>query len=156
VSSDPFIAYTSNVFAILSLRSLTFVGGSHRSIYVPAVRVRRCARFCKYYDVVVDIYKIPIGIPLAGLRFSFSGWSGGSNKALLRFLSRRPGLAHRGDSGNVGLNLPRNIAKIISQSRAAACAVGYSCRCYRGSPFQIFAKLNYPLTSKLTHVAAIG
>jgi tellurite resistance protein TerC len=66
VTLDPFIVYTSNVFAILGLRSLYFLlaGVMDRFVYLKpglaAVLVFVGAKM-----LLVDVYKVPIGISLA-------------------------------------------------------------------------------------------
>jgi tellurite resistance protein TerC len=60
ITLDPFIVYTSNVFAILGLRSLYFLlaNALTRFVYLkPAISVLLC--FVGIKMVVVDFYKIP-------------------------------------------------------------------------------------------------
>ena len=65
ITPDPFIVYTSNVFAILGLRSLYFAlsGIMHRFKYLiyglAAVLIFVGIKMC-----LVDVYKMPIGISL--------------------------------------------------------------------------------------------
>lgn len=65
ITPDPFIVYTSNVFAILGLRSLYFAlsGIMHRFKYLiyglAAVLIFVGIKMC-----LVDVYKVPIGISL--------------------------------------------------------------------------------------------
>jgi tellurite resistance protein TerC len=66
ITHDPFIVLTSNVFAILGLRSLTFClsGLLDKFIYLrPALAV--VLLFIAAKMVIADWYKIPIGISLA-------------------------------------------------------------------------------------------
>ena len=66
VTSDPFLVYTSNVFAILGLRSLYFLlaGVVHRFVYLKyglaAVLV-----FVGTKMMLVDVYKVPVVWSLA-------------------------------------------------------------------------------------------
>jgi tellurite resistance protein TerC len=66
VTDDPFIVYTSNVFAILGLRSLYFLlaGAMDRFAYlkygISAVLV-----FVGFKMLISDLYKVPIGLSLA-------------------------------------------------------------------------------------------
>ena len=66
ITVDPFIVYTSNVFAILGLRALYFAlaGLAHRFHYLhyglAAILV-----FVGIKMLLVDVYKIPIGIALS-------------------------------------------------------------------------------------------
>jgi tellurite resistance protein TerC len=65
VTQDPFIVYTSNVFAILGLRSLYFVlaGVIDRFYYLKA-GLSAVLIFIGAKMVLADIYKIPIGLSL--------------------------------------------------------------------------------------------
>jgi len=110
VSTDPFIVYTSNVFAILGLRSLYFLLAGVIDLFAYLrYGLGAVLGFVGIKMLLVDIYKIPIGISLAvvagiltlaivasllvspgklgsdGLRFSFNGWSGGSHKFWIWF-----------------------------------------------------------------------
>jgi len=65
VTRDPFIVYTSNIFAILGLRALFFVvaGAVHRFRYLKA----SCAVILVFVGVkmlLVDVYEIPVVISL--------------------------------------------------------------------------------------------
>lgn len=65
VTNDPFIVYTSNVFAILGLRSLYFMlaGAIDKFYYLkPALAV--VLVFVGTKMVMVDIYKIPVALSL--------------------------------------------------------------------------------------------
>lgn len=68
ITSDPFIVYTCNVFAILGLRSLYFAlaGTMHMFKYLhyglAAILV-----FVGVKMMLVDIYKIPVGISLSSI-----------------------------------------------------------------------------------------
>ena len=105
VSTDPFIVYTSNVFAILGLRSLYFLLAGVIDVFAfLRYGLGAVLGFVGIKMLLVDLYKIPIGISLAvvagilacaivasvlvppgkldsgGSRFSLSGWSAPSNK----------------------------------------------------------------------------
>lgn len=65
VSRDPFIVFTSNVFAILGLRSLYFLlaGVVHRFHYLkPALAL--VLAFVGVKMLLTDVYKVPIGLSL--------------------------------------------------------------------------------------------
>jgi len=105
VSRDPFIVYTSNIFAILGLRSLYFLLAGVIDLFVYLrYGLGVVLGFVGIKMLLVDIYKIPIGISLAvvagiltlsivaslfvrpesrgptGFQFSFSGPSAWSHK----------------------------------------------------------------------------
>ena len=65
VTQDPFIVYTSNVFAILGLRSLYFVlrGAMERFHYL-RVGLSAVLGFVGAKMLLTDIYKVPIGLSL--------------------------------------------------------------------------------------------
>jgi len=65
VTTDPFIVYTSNVFAILGLRSLYFVlrGAVDRFHYLRH-SLAAILTFVGVKMLLTDIYKIPVGIAL--------------------------------------------------------------------------------------------
>lgn len=74
VSRDPFIVFTSNIFAILGLRSLYFLlaGVVHRLRYLK----RGLALVLVFVGVkmaVVDILKIPVGVSLAVVGLLLTG-----------------------------------------------------------------------------------
>jgi tellurite resistance protein TerC len=61
VTDDPFIVYTSNVFAILGLRSLYFVfAGAVTKFHYLKLGLSAILTFVGAKMVLVDIYKIPI------------------------------------------------------------------------------------------------
>jgi tellurite resistance protein TerC len=66
VSRDPFIVFTSNIFAILGLRSLYFLlaGVVHRFRYLK-VGLALVLVFVGVKMAIVDIFKIPVGVSLA-------------------------------------------------------------------------------------------
>ena len=105
VSRDPFIVYTSNVFAILGLRSLYFLLAGVINVFVYLrYGLGVVLGFVGIKMLLVDIYKIPIGTSLAvvagilalsivaslcvqpesrsfdGFQFSFTGLSAASSK----------------------------------------------------------------------------
>jgi len=65
ISKDPFIVFTSNAFAILGLRSLYFAlaGVIHKFYYLKA-GLSVILVFVGIKMLLIDIYKIPIGISL--------------------------------------------------------------------------------------------
>ena len=65
LSSDPFIVYTSNVFAILGLRSLYFLLAGVMGLFVYLrYGLGIVLGFVGIKMLLVDIYKIPIGVSL--------------------------------------------------------------------------------------------
>lgn len=74
VTSDPFIVYTSNIFAILGLRSLYFLlaGVIHQFHYLKTGLAFVLA-FVGVKMMIVDIYKIPIGASLAIIALLIGG-----------------------------------------------------------------------------------
>lgn len=65
VTNDPFIVYTSNVFAILGLRSLYFLlAGVVDKFYYLKIGLSVVLVFVGIKMVMVDLYKIPIGFSL--------------------------------------------------------------------------------------------
>jgi tellurite resistance protein TerC len=65
VTQDPFIVYTSNVFAILGLRSLYFLlAGVIDKFYYLKFGLSVVLTFVGLKMVMTDIYKIPIGLSL--------------------------------------------------------------------------------------------
>ena len=66
VSLDPFIVYTSNVFAILGLRSLYFLLAGVMDLFIYLrYGLGVVLSFVGIKMVLADIYKIPIGVSLA-------------------------------------------------------------------------------------------
>jgi tellurite resistance protein TerC len=66
VTQDPFIVYTSNVFAILGLRSLYFVFASVvNKFYYLKLGLSAILAFVGVKMVLVDVYKIPITLSLS-------------------------------------------------------------------------------------------
>lgn len=65
VTQNPFIVYTSNVFAILGLRSLYFLlAGVMDKFYYLKMGLSVILTFVGVKMVIVDIYKIPVGVSL--------------------------------------------------------------------------------------------
>lgn len=65
VTNDPFLVYTSNVFAILGLRSLYFVlAGVMDKFYYLKLGLSTVLTFVGIKMVLVDIYKIPVLVSL--------------------------------------------------------------------------------------------
>ncbi|MBI5653426.1 MAG: TerC family protein [Chloroflexi bacterium] len=65
ITQDPFIVYTSNVFAILGLRSLYFVFASVvNKFYYLKLGLSAILAFVGVKMVLVDVYKIPITLSL--------------------------------------------------------------------------------------------
>ena len=66
ITRDPFIVYTSNVFAILGLRALYFMlAGVMEMFRYLKVGLSFVLCFVGIKMILVDIYKIPIGVSLA-------------------------------------------------------------------------------------------
>jgi tellurite resistance protein TerC len=66
VTDDPFIVYTSNVFAILGLRSLYFLlAGVVDKFHYLKLGLSAVLVFVGFKMVLADIYKIPISLSLA-------------------------------------------------------------------------------------------
>ena len=79
VSGDPFIVFTSNIFAILGLRSLYFLlaGVVHRFRYLK-VGLALVLVFVGVKMTIVDIFKIPVGVSLGVVGLLITGailWS---------------------------------------------------------------------------------
>lgn len=65
ITTDPFIVYTSNVFAILGLRALYFMLAGVMSMFIYLkVALSFVLCFVGVKMILVDVYKIPIGISL--------------------------------------------------------------------------------------------
>ena len=66
ISRDPFIVYTSNVFAILGLRSLFFaISGLMKLFHLLHYGLSAILSFVGVKMLIVDFYHIPIGVSLA-------------------------------------------------------------------------------------------
>ncbi len=68
ITQDPFIVYTSNIFAILGLRALYFLlaGVIHRFHYLKA-GLAAVLVFVGTKMLATDIYKVPVGVSLAAI-----------------------------------------------------------------------------------------
>ena len=65
VTTDPFIVYTSNVFAILGLRSLYFVlRGAVSKFHYLKLSLAAVLTFVGVKMVLSDLYKIPVAVSL--------------------------------------------------------------------------------------------
>lgn len=70
ISDDPFIVYTSNVFAILGLRSLYFaLSGIEKYFHYLKFGLSTILVFVGVKMCIVDFYKIPVGISLIVIVF---------------------------------------------------------------------------------------
>ena len=70
ISDDPFIVYTSNVFAILGLRSLYFaLSGIEKYFHYLKFGLSAILVFVGTKMCIVDFYKIPVGISLIVIVF---------------------------------------------------------------------------------------
>ncbi|HEY0656436.1 MAG TPA: TerC family protein [Chryseosolibacter sp.] len=70
ISDDPFIVYTSNVFAILGLRSLYFaLSGIEKYFHYLKFGLSTILVFVGIKMCIVDFYKIPVGISLIVIVF---------------------------------------------------------------------------------------
>jgi TerC family integral membrane protein len=74
VSQDPFIVFTSNIFAILGLRSLYFVlaGVVHKFRYLK-LGLALVLVFVGVKMAIVDLFKIPVGVSLAVVGLLITG-----------------------------------------------------------------------------------
>ena len=74
ISRDPFIVFTSNIFAILGLRSLYFLlaGVVHRFRYLK-VGLALVLVFVGVKMAIVDLFKIPVGVSLAVVGLLITG-----------------------------------------------------------------------------------
>ncbi len=65
ISRDPFIVYTSNVFAILGLRSLFFaISGLMKLFHLLHYGLSAILSFVGVKMLIADVYHIPVGISL--------------------------------------------------------------------------------------------
>jgi tellurite resistance protein TerC len=74
VSQDPFIVFTSNIFAILGLRSLYFLlaGVVHKFRYLK-VGLALVLVFVGVKMTIMDVFKIPVGVSLAVVGLLIAG-----------------------------------------------------------------------------------
>ncbi|MGK2857810.1 MAG: TerC family protein [Thermoanaerobaculia bacterium] len=74
VTSDPFIVYTSNVFAILGLRALYFcLAGVLEKFHLLKVGLALVLLFVGAKMLLIDLYKIPIGLSLVVVTLLLAG-----------------------------------------------------------------------------------
>jgi tellurite resistance protein TerC len=74
VTRDPFIVYTSNIFAILGLRALFFVlAGTMEKFHYLKVGLGLVLAFVGLKMLVADVYKVPIGISLGVIAVLLAG-----------------------------------------------------------------------------------
>jgi tellurite resistance protein TerC len=74
VTSDPFIVYTSNIFAILGLRALFFVlAGTMEKFHYLQVGLGLVLAFVGVKMLIVDVYKVPVGISLGVITALLAG-----------------------------------------------------------------------------------
>ncbi|HEX9986605.1 MAG TPA: TerC family protein [Thermoanaerobaculia bacterium] len=74
VTTDPFIVYTSNIFAILGLRALYFLlAGVIDKFHLLKIGLALVLLFVGTKMVIVDWYKIPIGLSLGVITFLLVG-----------------------------------------------------------------------------------
>ena len=74
VSRDPFIVYTSNIFAILGLRALFFVlAGTMAKFHYLQVGLGLVLAFVGVKMLLADVYKVPIGISLGVIAALLAG-----------------------------------------------------------------------------------
>lgn len=74
VTSDPFIVYTSNVFAILGLRALYFcLAGVMEKFHLLKVGLAFVLVFVGSKMLLIDVYKIPIGLSLVVVTLLLAG-----------------------------------------------------------------------------------
>jgi tellurite resistance protein TerC len=74
VTRDPFIVYTSNIFAILGLRALFFVlAGTMEKFHYLKVGLGLVLAFVGVKMLLVDVYKLPVGISLGVIAMLLAG-----------------------------------------------------------------------------------
>jgi tellurite resistance protein TerC len=74
VSTDPFIVFTSNIFAILGLRSLYFVlAGAVQKFGYLKLGLALVLVFVGVKMAIMDIFKIPVGVSLAAVAVLIGG-----------------------------------------------------------------------------------
>ena len=74
VTRDPFIVYTSNIFAILGLRALFFVlAGTMEKFHYLKVGLGLVLAFVGVKMLLADVYKVPIGISLGVIAALLAG-----------------------------------------------------------------------------------
>src|SRR5918999_1693402 len=74
VTRDPFIVYTSNIFAILGLRALFFVlAGTMEKFHYLKVGLGLVLAFVGVKMLLADVYKVPVGISLSVIAALLAG-----------------------------------------------------------------------------------
>jgi tellurite resistance protein TerC len=74
VTRDPFIVYTSNIFAILGLRALFFVlAGTMNQFHYLQVGLGLVLAFVGVKMLIADVYKVPVGISLGVIATLLAG-----------------------------------------------------------------------------------
>jgi len=87
VTSDPFIVFTSNIFAILGLRSMFFLlSGVIGKFYLLKPSLAIVLAFVGIKMLLIDVHKIPIGVSLGVIALLITGGVVGS----LLFPKREP------------------------------------------------------------------
>jgi tellurite resistance protein TerC len=99
VTSDPFIVFTSNIFAILGLRSMFFllagvIGKFH--LLKPSLAV--VLAFVGAKMLLIDVYKIPIGVSLGVIAGLIGAGVAGSLLFPKREARAEPGVRPRGSA----------------------------------------------------------
>jgi len=79
ITADPFIVYTSNIFAILGLRALYFVlAGALAQFHLLKVALGLVLCFVGVKMLVADVFRVPIAISLAVVAALLAGGVAGS------------------------------------------------------------------------------
>jgi len=74
VTRDPFIIYTSNIFAILGLRALFFVlAGTMNKFHYLQVGLGLVLAFVGLKMLIADVYKVPVGLSLGVIATLLAG-----------------------------------------------------------------------------------
>ena len=97
VTRDPFIVYTSNIFAILGLRALFFVlAGTMEKFHYLKVGLGLVLAFVGLKMLLADVYKVPIGLSLGVIAALLAG----SMIASLLLPRAEPPLPHPADDAD--------------------------------------------------------
>ncbi|MDQ3282484.1 MAG: TerC family protein [Acidobacteriota bacterium] len=74
ITQDPFIVYTSNIFAILGLRAMYFLlSGVIEKFHLLKMGLAIVLMFVGVKMVIVDVYKVPIGLSLGVIAVVLAG-----------------------------------------------------------------------------------
>ena len=74
ITKDPFIVYTSNIFAILGLRAMYFLlAGVLDKFHFLKIGLALVLLFVGLKMVIIDLYKVPIGLSLGTIAFLLAG-----------------------------------------------------------------------------------